>query len=745
MTEESQPYNLRTLRKLLIAAFDTEELRALVSYDDSLSSLAAEFAPTHPITAMADETITWCDRRGFIPYLVQLVKQERPDKYKIFEPNLFASAIIIPSARFNLPADLYDFTGRHAQIDRVRDRLHQQGTVAINGMGGIGKTALAVHVAHQLIAEGRFRDAQLYIDLKGTDTPPVDPVDALESLLNAILDPNPNRPRDTATLAAFWRQAIDGKDAILILDNAADAVQVRPLLPGCLTCAVLVTSRRRFNLPGARRLDLRPMQPAEARSLLQELAPHLDDDGADKIAGLCGRLPQALRVAGNYLGLNDDVTPESYAEMLADERTRLAKLHDPDDPDLDVYATIALSVAQLDDDPLDAGLRRAWALLSLFPAPFDLPAAAALWDEPDEGQVRKRLQALRNRSLVTYDADSARYHQHDLVRLAAAGELETLTEQEAEAARLGLAHHYVGVAREANSLYTQGGEGVLQALALFDLEWPHIRAGQAWAAAHVGDDEAACLCSDFPNAARYYLALRLHHRDWIVWLEAAARAARRLDDRKAEGVHLGNLGLAYQNLGETHRAVEYITAGLDIAREIGDRSGEGNSLGNLGVAYHRLGETQTAIKHYTAALDIAQEIGDRRGEGTRLGNLGSAYNGLGETHKAIDCHQQALAISQEIGDRRREGLNLGNLGDAHLTLGEAERAIEYCSQALEIVHEIGDRRLEAFQRASLGEAYAALGRPTLARDYWTQALAIFEAIGDPIAERVRQWLAELDD
>ena len=512
-----------------------------------------------------------------------------------------------------LPADLPDFTGRQAQIPHVRDQLDQQGIVTIAGMGGIGKTALAVHVARQLIKEGRFSDAQLYIDLKGADPTPVNPVDALDSLLNSIQKPDPDepapkRPRDLKSLQALWQEAIESKDAILILDNAADSTQVRPLLPGCPTCAVLVTSRQRFKLRGARRLDMRPMPPDEARDLLQELAPHLDDDGADQIAELCGCLPQALRVAGNYLDLNDDVTPEKYAAMLADERTRLAKLRDPDDPDLDVYATISLSVAQLDDDT-----RHAWALLSLFPAPFDLPAAAALWDVPED-QARTQLQALRNRSLVTYDAESARFHQHDLVRLAAAADLGALPEQESYAAHLRFARHYEQVARAANELYRQG-DNTLPASAIFDLDWPHIRAGQAWAAAHAeGDDEAARLCSDYPNAVPI---LRLRPRDLIAWCEPALQAARRLGRSQAEGWHLHRLGLAY-TAGEMHKAIDYFQQAVQIAKEIGDWHDEGASLGSLGIAYGRLGEAARARECLAQALTVYEKHLDPDHPRTRL-------------------------------------------------------------------------------------------------------------------------------
>jgi tetratricopeptide (TPR) repeat protein len=801
---EGSRHNIRAIRELLEIGFNVEELRGLFSfavcYD--LRPVADVFLPEDTQPVMVDKAIAYCRSRFLLDELLAAVKEDNPRAYARFEDRLYdalpprgAPAVVRP-----LAADLPDFTGRDAQIDQLRARLDQQGAVTcIHGMGGIGKTALAVHVAHQIIAEGRFRDAQLTIDLKGAGEAPVDPAEALESLLNAILGPDPNRPRDLDTLAVLWRQAIDGKDALLILDNAADATQVRHLLPGCVSCAVLVTSRRRFALPGAVRLDLDSMQLDEAHDLLQELAPHLDQAAAETIAGLCGRLPLALRVAGNYLSLNDDVTPEEYGEMLADERTRLARLRDRDDPDLDVATAISLSVAQL-----DAEQRRAWTLLALFPAPFDLPAAAALWGEVREGEpfrptavgddlwgelregegfdpadwdddmvgalrqfleqlagplasrpsiealdqdeTRERLQAQRIRSLVSYDRDSGRYLQHDLVRLAAGGELETRGEQEVEAARLRLARHYEGVARAAKELYKQGGEAVLQGLALFDREWPHIRAGQSWAAARAGKDaEASRLCNDYPDAAAVLLSLRLHPRDWIAWLEAAARAARRLGDREAEGNHLGSLGLAYKNLGEMEKAVDYYQQALVIARHLGDRRNEGTHLGNLGNACLLLGQMEKAVEHFEQALAIARETGDRQAEGTRLGSLGNACIPRGEMEQAVVYYQQAMVIARETGDRESEGNSLGNLGNAYFALGEIEKAVDHYQQALAIARQIGDRHGEGNQLGNLGLVHRHQGDSARAYDLLTQALTSFEAIEDPGAVRIRQWLAELED
>jgi tetratricopeptide (TPR) repeat protein len=231
----------------------------------------------------------------------------------------------------------------------------------------------------------------------------------------------------------------------------------------------------------------------------------------------------------------------------------------------------------------------------------------------------------------------------------------------------------------------------------------------------------------------------------IEYHEQALEIAREIGDRRGEGADLGNLGNAYADLGEVRRAIEYHEQALEIAREIGDRHGESAHLGNLGLAYADLGEVRRAIEYYDRALEIARGIGDRRNEGYHLGNLALAYADLGEVRRAIEYNEQALEIAREIGNRHGEGADLGNLGSAYHRLGEVRRAIEYHEQALKIHREIGNRRGEGADLGSLGLAYADEGDSARARKLWEQALRIFEDIEDPNAERVRGWLAALEE
>jgi tetratricopeptide (TPR) repeat protein len=265
------------------------------------------------------------------------------------------------------------------------------------------------------------------------------------------------------------------------------------------------------------------------------------------------------------------------------------------------------------------------------------------------------------------------------------------------------AEHYKNVAAAGDLLYLESGEAVKRGLALFDAERGNIEMGQGWAMTHTADDEAAArLCSDYPDQAAYCLVLRLHARERIRWREAALGAARGLKDRRAEGHHLDNLGVAYADLGEPGRAIEYHEQCLAIARETGDRRGEGNALGNLGNAYQNLGEPLRAIEYYQHYLANAREMGDRRGEGVALGNLGIAYGALGEPGRAIEYYEQALVIKRAIGERRGEGNSLWNMSLDLDKLGDRAQAIAH------------------------GEA----------------ALGVFEQIEHPSAARVRKQLAE---
>jgi len=590
------------------------------------------------------------------------------------------------SALHQLPPPPADFTGRTAVLAELRAAAATGGVTisGLRGMGGIGKTALALKLAHELAP--LYPDAQLYLDLQGVSAQPVTPAQAMAHVIRAF-HPDTRLPEREAETGALYRSTLHGRHALLLMDNAAGADQIRPLIPpeGCL---LLVTSRFFFHLPGLQVHDLDEMQPEEARALLLRIAPRIGDQAA-RLAAICAGVPLALRQAAGTLAERPDLTPSVYAERLASGKARLGLID----------ASLSLSYDLL---PEEAAYR--FRTLAIFPATFDAPAAAAVWAlelEPAEAA----LGDLVRRSLV--DGDDGRYRLHDLARVFA--DSRCGAEERTEAQRRH-AMHYRTVLAGADDLYLRGGPDLLRGLRLFDLEWTNVRAGQAWAADHVAGDQAAAELSFwYPHAGAYCFNLRLRPTERIGWLGIALSAARQLGNRSWEGNALGNLGLDYADLGETRRAIEYHEQHLAIAREIGDRRGEGNATGNLGLSYAALGETRRAIEFYEQQLGITREIGDRRGEGISMGNLGLAYAALGQTRRANELYEQHLAIAREIGDRRGEGNATGCLGNAYADLGETRRAIELYEQYLAITREIGDRLGEGIACWNLGLALEKLG------------------------------------
>jgi tetratricopeptide (TPR) repeat protein len=636
----------------------------------------------------------------------------------------------VTTALHQLRAPVGDFVGRGREIDTLINALRRESRACItgiSGMGGIGKTELALLVAERL--RDQYPDAQFFINLQGTDTKPRSPQDAMAICIRAFLGPEVKLPEEPEQLSHLYRSQLSGKRVLLLLDNAADSAQVRPLLPPT-GCAVLVTSRHSVALPGMTPLTLHPLTEEEARQLLLDIAPRAEPV-AEQICKLCGYLPLALRATGSLLAITPDLDPVDYATQLQDERRRLERIGTVG-VEIDVAASFNLSYARLAPEAA-----RAFRLLSVFPATFDALAEEVVCS--DTGHVQ--LSDLVRRSLVLYDETTKRYRLHDLARLFADVKLSM---EERAAGQKRHAIYYLYVLSAATDLYLEGVESLLRGLALFDLEWGNIQEGHAWVETQVdtADTEVVTLGMAYPNAGLYVLDLRQHSRERIRWLEIALAAARRLNEREVEGATLGNLGNAYARLGETDRAIQFHEQALLIDRETRDLRGESITLGNLGNAYASVGETRHAIQFFEQQLAIDREIGYRRGEGIALGNLGLAYFDLGETDRAIQFHEQALFIDREIGDRHGEGLDLGNLGAVYARLGETRRAIQFFEQQLTIAREIGDRRGEGTDLWNLSIALNELGERAQAIQHAEQALIIYEQIEHPNTAQARAQLAE---
>ncbi|NUO96493.1 MAG: helix-turn-helix domain-containing protein, partial [Nonomuraea sp.] len=442
-----------------------------------------------------------------------------------------------PAPRRNdLPADLADFTGREPESALVEELLREAGAVAIDGMAGVGKTSLAVHVAHRLAPS--FPDGGLYLDLRGF-TPgqePLEPSAALGRLLGALGVAHP--PPDTAERAALWRSELSRRRALVVLDNAVDAEHVRPLLPGAGRSAVLVTSRNRLvSLDGVPPVSLEALPPADAASLFGRAAgvDLAEEEAVAQVLRQCGGLPLALRMAGARLRHRPGWTVAVLAERLRDNAGRFDSV-------------FGMSLHQL-----DAVQRRVFRLLGVLPgADFDAPAAAALADMTP-ARVTSVLEELVDAHLVQ-EPSPGRFRMHDLIRRYAA-DLAAEEEPQADAAVRRVLGHYLDQAAAHDRALPLGKEGPAgdpaKAMAWFDTEYANLVACFD-TAVRLGADEVA---AGLPQAMRVWFFRHRGTDDQVRLLEAAASAAGRLGRDRQRAALLVDLGFARAAAGRLDEAL----------------------------------------------------------------------------------------------------------------------------------------------------------------------------------------------
>jgi tetratricopeptide (TPR) repeat protein/transcriptional regulator with XRE-family HTH domain len=652
---------------------------------------------------------------------------ERSEAQPDSVPNVPPSLV----ARHQLRPPVADFTGRRQEVDQLAATLQAAvragvgiAISGVQGMGGIGKTELAYAVAHRL--RDVFPDAQIVVPLYGSSATPLTTVQAIQKVIRAF-NPDAHLPEDLSTLEELYRSVLHDQRVLILADDAAEAAQVRALLPPDGS-ALLLTSRQRFMLEGMLPIQLEQLDEGSATALLRRLAPRLDVEEAQALAQRCGYLPLALRVCGSMLHTTPALSVANYLAGLADERRRLDLLRDPNDAELDVAATLTQSYTRL-DKPAQAVFRQ----LGVLVADFTLPLARAVVETSVD--VETTLFMLLRRNLVMYDAQYDRWRLHDLMRDLARQQLEAMGE--AGIAQWRYARAVVAIAQDIQDQYLAGSEQALVALSRFDAERAHIDAGLHWAQLHAEMPAGDQLLLDIARATCYIGRLRYdwRHKRIPLW-ESVRTAAQQLGNLLGEAQALRELGITYKNLGELRTAIVCHGQHLAIARQIGDRHEEACALGNLGITYSHLGELYTAIDYHEQTLAITREIGDRYNEGIVLNSLGFTYSNLGEPTKALSYYEQDLAIAREIGDRHGEGITLSNLGKSYRNLGDLYTAIRYQEQALAIVREFGDRHTECFILGYLGDNYTDLGELPKAISYHQQSLAIAREIGDRLRKGI---------
>jgi tetratricopeptide (TPR) repeat protein len=621
------------------------------------------------------------------------------------------------SSVHQLHSPIGNFVGRQQEINRLMKALTPAPftrLALISGMGGIGKTELARRVAHDL--SSLYPDVQLLIELGSHGNAPIDTIEALKRAIVALQISDRDLPENLAQLTKIYRSLLDGKRALVMLDDAADSAQVTALTPPA-GCALLVTSRKRMALPAMEVVPLGQLGAYESSQLLRSFESQIEPEIAGRISQLCGFLPLALRHAGSLLSVNQ-LDPKAYLERLHDERTRLEKF-DSEDVEISVKATFNLSYRHLTVDS-----SRVFRQLAVFAGHFDEQAEDAVCDDAAAAQLKQ----LASLSLVLKEEKGNRYRLHDLVRIYA-GQLLVSSEQNIAAYRHS--EYYLSKAQQAGKLYQRGGESTRRGLDLFELEWDNLRAGRTWSDENsTTSEDIAAWCLHYVDWLKYLLRLRRSPGEQIAWLQAAFQISRRLSLRDLEGGYLSGLGLAYSSTGELQKAEDYFQRALAIAREVGDRLSEGNVQGNLGNLLAKT-DPSTAIEHYHECLRILYELDQGRAAGNTLNNLANAYVNLGQRQRAIEYYNIALSVAREVQDPVSEGAALSNLGNEYADEGLSNQAIDSFNQALAILEEAGDWRGQVATLCNLGNAYVDLPDIPGAIQLYQQALKISRGISDP--------------
>jgi DNA-binding SARP family transcriptional activator len=633
--------------------------------------------------------------------------------------------------RNDLPRDVTDFTGRADEL-RLLHALDSDATAvvidAIDGMAGVGKTALAVHLAHRLV--DRYPDAQLFIDLHGhSDDRDATPAGAaLEALLRALGVPAKNIPDDVDERSALWRAELAARRVLVVLDNAWDSAQVQPLLPGAAGCLALVTSRRRLvDLPTTRTvsLDVLPLNDAVAlfTSIVGEERAAAETGAVEEVVRGCGCLPLAVRLAAARLRSRPQWTVEHFARRLAEFSTG----------DLGVAAAFDLSYRDLTGEQ-----QRMFRVLGLHPGDdFDVPAAAALAGLAP-GAAEHLLEDLVDVHLLQPSAPG-RYRCHDLLRQHA----RTLAgEAERHEALARLVDHYLRAADVADALIAPPGR--FQAGAAAPAAPPPIELADAGEAVAWFDTErVALLATTRISAAEgrtgpcWQLAAKLHrylHRQgWTEDLrqisEVALARTVQDGDRRGEAVIRTNLGLALYRAGEFAAAREHLLLALPLFRALGDLRGESQATAALGNACKKLGRFDEALVCFERDLAICQQQHNRHGEAIASGNLGAFCLDSGRYTEARSYFLHTLEVMRETGDRLGESTTLGNLGELHRELGDLPQALRWLEEALALCRELTDRHGEARTLTCTGEVYGRLNRIEEALDHHHRAWALIEEIG----------------
>ncbi len=648
-----------------------------------------------------------------------------------------------------LPADIGDFTGRETQVARLCALLVGEqaaggpGAVRIavvSGSGGLGKTTLAVHAAHQVGAQ--FPHGQLYVDLLGASSQPAAPGEVLARFLRDLGLEGDRIPVGDDERAALYRSTLTGRQVLILLDNARDAAQVRPLLPGSSSCAVLVTTRNRTpDLASTRFVDLNVLEDTEALALFSKIVGEeraaAEPDATAEVLVACAGLPLAIRICAARLAARWSWQIATLAGRLRNEHRRLDELRIGD---LAVRASFQVSYDSIRTSGDGADPARVFRLLGLWQgSSISLAAAAALLGEPPDA-IADVLEYLVDVNLLESPAPDF-YRFHDLLRVYAT-ERAQAEESEADraAATRRLLHWYLATADAAAQLVAphryrvplaEPEPGVpplalatpADALTWYDRERGNVLSAARQAAA-MGEHDLAWR---LPTALFPLFNRRDNWADCIAAHRIAVSSARVAGHRLGEGWALHNLGQALVRVRDAE-ALQHIEQALTARRDAEDHAGEAWTVLSLADAYHKLQGPLEAWEHLQLNIDLVR--GHPSLYGIALNNLGEFGHELGRLADAADYFEQARVHFATFGPSHGQGHALHNLSHVYLDLGRPAEALDMASLALGIHENAGDLLGQALALKFKGEAHHALGQEAPARAAWNTALARFQQLGE---------------
>ncbi|MDI1461270.1 BTAD domain-containing putative transcriptional regulator [Catellatospora sp. KI3] len=666
-----------------------------------------------------------------------------------------------------LPPPVPGFAGRADELAQLDEALPGTGApapappVIVSGPAGIGKTALTVSWAHRVM--DRFPDGSLYVNLRGFDPDDeavLDTAAVVRAFLDALGVPAARMPHSVDAQLGLYRSLLAGRRMLVLLDNARDVAQVRPLLPGAPGSLVLVTSRNRLTglvaTDGARPVDLGPMTDEQACQLLHgRLGARrvaAEPAATEAIVARCGGLPLALSIAAALAATRPQQTLAALADQLADPAGVLDTLRGDGDPATDLRAVFSWSYRGL-----SAPAAELFTLLGLHPGPdLGIGAAASLLGLP----VRRTypvLAELVGANLVT-PSGSDRYVLHDLLRAYA----EDLADGAGgrgrrDDARTRMLDHYLHTSYAATLALHPPFSSLRLAAAAPGTVLPEIggeSAAQAWFAA-----ERAGLLLTVAHAARggspvhawqlaWSMARDLDRRgqwaDRLAVQETALAAAERGGDLTGRAHCHRELGMAYFRLGGDRQAAGHLDQALRLFEELGEASGAGHTRVNLSMLTERQGDLDAALRHARLAREEFRRDGNPAGQAYTLNMIGWKLTLLGDHEQAVTYCEQALDLLRDVGDRQGEADTWDSLGHAHHQLGQHARAVACYQRAITLFEQVGDQYGRAVSDANLATTHWAVGDAEAARAALRRALATLDQLGHPDAAQIRERLRQAD-